>query len=567
MSGGKRITMAKKNNNNKSQSIGIRENAWSASLLIRGARVIDPAQNLDAPRDLLLRDGLVAEIGEPGSIDAADAEVFDAAGLVAAPGFIDLHVHLREPGQTYKENIMSGTAAAAAGGFTAVCAMPNTTPVNDSPEWTEWMQAPARQAVVQVFPIAAATMGSNGHQLTDYAELKQAGAVAVTDDGHPILEEAVMRKALKLAAQVGFPVVQHAEDTRMTAKAQMNAGATAFRLGLRGMPADAEALIVERDIRLAESTGGHLHIAHLSAWRSLQAVREAKTRGLHVTCEVTPHHFTLIDEDVETGMAAAASLGADGRPTAANSGPDGCTTFAQLTWGSSRPAAKSASKSAAKSASRVAASKKTASKKGITTAGAAPFPAGEGANRTATLAAYDTRFKMNPPLRSREDRAALLAGIADGTVDAIATDHAPHAAHEKAMEFDRAPFGIIGLETALGLAISELHVKHSIPLMRIVELFSTGPARILGLCRDGSAPRPGRGTAPSTHETASPLKLRGTLAKGAIADVTIFDPKKKWTYHAAESRSRSRNTPFDGWQLTGKPMATIIGGQIVYRAK
>jgi dihydroorotase len=521
--------MAKKSTNNESKSVGIRENPWFASLLIRGARVIDPAQNLDAERDLLLRDGLVAEIGEPGSINPADAEVFDATGMVAAPGFIDIHVHLREPGQTYKENIMSGTAAAAAGGFTAVCAMPNTTPVNDSPEWTSWMQAPARQASVQVFPIAAATLGSNGHQLTDYAELKRAGAVAVSDDGHPILDETVMRKALKLAAEVGFPVVQHSEDTRMTAKAQMNAGPTAFRLGLRGMPSDAEALVVERDIRLAEATGGHLHIAHLSAWRSLQAVREAKTRGLHVTCEVTPHHFTLIDEDVETGMAAPASLGPDGRPTISS---------AQVT---ARPG--SVAKSAAKKKNEKAASA-----------------------MASTLAAYDTRFKMNPPLRSREDRAALIAGIADGTVDAIATDHAPHAAHEKAMEFDRAPFGIIGLETALALAISELHLKHAIPLMRIVELFSTGPARVLGmyesaLCGDGSSTRPRRVTTPSAH------KLRGTLAKGAIADVTIFDPKKKWVYNASQSRSKSRNTPFDGWQLTGKPMATIIGGQIVYRAE
>lgn len=520
--------MAKKNTNNQSKSIEIRENPWFASLLIRGARVIDPVQDLDAERDLLLRDGLVAEIGEPGSIEAADAEVLDASGMVAAPGFIDLHVHLREPGQTYKENITTGTAAAAAGGFTAVCAMPNTTPVNDSPEWTEWMQAPARQAVVQVFPVAAATLGSNGHQLTDYAELKRAGAVAVTDDGHPILDEAVMRKALKLAAEVGFPVVQHAEDTRMTAKAQMNAGPTAFRLGLRGMPTDAEALIVERDIRLAEATSGHLHLAHLSAWRSLQAVREAKTRGLRVTCEVTPHHFTLIDEDVETGIATP------GFPN------PGCPAFAQLTWEGPGSAAKSTSpkKRAAKSASAV----------------------------PSTLAAYDTRFKMNPPLRSREDRAALIAGIADGTVDAIATDHAPHASHEKAMEFDRAPFGIIGLETALALAISELHLKHAIPLMRLVELFSSGPARVLGMCGDGAVPRPGRIEDPFSHKGASAHKLRGTLAQGAIADVTIFDPRRKWTYDASQSSSKSRNTPFDGWQLTGKTMATIIGGQIVYRS-
>jgi dihydroorotase len=438
--------------------VEIRDNPWQSALLIRGGRVIDPAQGVDAEMDLLLRDGLVAEIGEPGKIDATDAEVFEARGLIVAPGFIDLHVHLREPGQTYKETIATGTAAAAAGGFTAVCAMPNTTPVNDSPETTEFMLAPARQAVVHVYPVAAATLGSNGHQLTNYAELKQAGAVGVTDDGHPILDDAIMQKALKLAAEVGFPVMQHAEDTRMTAKAQVNAGPTAFRLGLRGMPADAEALIVERDIRLAEKTGGHLHVSHLSAGRALDAIREAKAKGLRVTCEVTPHHFTLIDEDLDNG----------------------------------------------------------------------PTP-------------YDTRLKMNPPLRSHQDRDALIAGIADGTVDAIATDHAPHAAHEKSVEFDRAPFGIIGLETALPLAITVLHGQHKIPLSRIVELFSTNPAKIVGLTN------------------------RGTLKKGAHADITVFDPNAKWTYDPAKSQSKSRNTPFEGWNFTGKVVATIIGGEVVFR--
>jgi dihydroorotase len=431
----------------------------SGALLIRNGHVIDPSQGIDADMDLLLRDGLVAEIGAPGRITAGDAEIFEARGLVVAPGFIDLHVHLREPGQTYKETIQTGTAAAAAGGFTAVCAMPNTTPVNDSPETTEWMMAPARQAVVHVYPVAAATMGSNGHQLTNYAELKLAGAVGVTDDGHPILDDAVMQKALKLAAEVGFPVMQHAEDTRMTAKAQMNAGPTAFRLGLRGMPADAEALIVERDIRLAEKTGGHLHVSHLSAGRALEAIREAKRKGLRVTCEVTPHHFTLIDEDLDSG----------------------------------------------------------------------PVP-------------YDTRLKMNPPLRSHQDRDALIAGIADGTVDAIATDHAPHAAHEKSVEFDRAPFGIIGLETALPLAITVLCGQNKIPFTRIVELFSTNPARIMGLAN------------------------RGTLKQGAHADITVFDANAKWIYDSAQSSSKSRNTPFEGWSLTGKIAATIIGGEVVFRA-
>lgn len=445
--------------NDKKQSVEPRDDSWQSSLLIRGGHVIDPSQGIDAAMDLLVRDGLIAEIAAPGRISATDAEVFEAKGLVVAPGFIDLHVHLREPGQTYKETIQSGTAAAAAGGFTAVCAMPNTTPVNDSPETTEYMLAPARQAMVHVYPVAAATMGSNGHQLTNYAELKQAGAVGVTDDGHPILDDTIMHKALKLAAEVGLPVMQHAEDTRMTAKAQMNAGPTAFRLGLRGMPTDAEALIVERDIRLLEKTGGHLHVSHLSAARALDAVREAKKKSLRVTCEVSPHHFSLIDEDLDGGAVP-----------------------------------------------------------------------------------YNTFLKMNPPLRSRNDREALIAGLADGTVDAIATDHAPHAAHEKSVEFDRAPFGIIGLETAVPLAITVLHVQHKIPLMRIVELLSTNPARIVGLAN------------------------RGTLKLGAHADLTIFDPNAKWTYDPAKSCSKSRNTPFGGWKLTGKIAATVIGGEIVYRA-
>jgi dihydroorotase len=455
-----RIQSAMTKNN---QSVSVRENPWQSVLLIRGGRIIDPSQNLDAEKDILVRDGLVAEIAAPGTIPTDGIEVFEARGFVVAPGFIDIHTHLREPGQTYKETIQTGTAAAAAGGFTAVCAMPNTTPVNDSPEATEFMQAPARQAVVQVYPVAAATMGSNGHQLTNYAELKVAGAVAVTDDGHPILDDAVMRKALAAAAKNGIPVMQHAEDTRMTAKAQVNAGPVAFRLGLRGMPADAEALIVERDIRLVEQTGGHLHVSHLSAAGSLQAVREAKAKGLPVTCEVTPHHFTLIDEDLDSGSVPGSI-------------------------------------------------------------------------------SYDTRLKMNPPLRSRQDRAALIAGILDGTVDAIATDHAPHALHEKSVEFDRAPFGIIGLETALPLAITVLHQQHKVPLTRIVEALSTNPAKIIG------------------------LTSRGTLKLGTLADITIFDPNAKWTYDASQSRSRSRNTPFDSWNFTGKIVATIIGGEIVYKA-
>ena len=426
----------------------------SKSLLIRGGRVVDPAQKLDAVHDLLLRDDKVAEIAPAGKIRGGADKTFDARGLIVTPGFIDLHVHLREPGQSHKETIAYGTAAAAAGGFTSICPMPNTSPVNDSAEITQWMQAPERGAVVNVFPIAAATLGSQGRNLTDFKALKRAGAVAVTDDGKPILDDAIMREALRAAAALGIPVIQHAEDTRQTKGCVMNAGATAVRLGLRGMLAEAEAGVVERDIRLAEQTKAHLHVAHISTLAALKAVRRGKREHVRVTCEITPHHFVLTDEDVGD---------------------------------------------------------------------------------------YNTHAKMNPPLRSEADREAMLAALADGGIDCIATDHAPHAAHEKNVEFDRAPFGITGLETALGLVITKLHLENKIPLTRIVELLSTNPAKLIGLAG------------------------RGTLAKGSYADVTIFDPKKRWTFEAAKSLSKSKNTPFDGWQLTGKVVATIVNGEIQYQ--
>jgi len=424
------------------------------SLLIKGGRLIDPAAKVDALMDVLLRDGRVAEIAPPNKIRGSADEKLDARGLVVAPGLIDLHVHLREPGQTYKETIATGTAAAAAGGFTSVCCMPNTSPVNDSAEITTWMQQAERAAVVSVFPIAAATQGSKGLALSDYRGLQRAGAVAVTDDGKPILEDDVMREALRLATELNLAVVQHAEDTRQTKGCSMNDGPASFRLGLRGMRASAEAGIVERDVQLAQQfPGSRLHVAHLSTAEGLKAVRRGKRSRARVTCEVTPHHFTLLDEDVGD---------------------------------------------------------------------------------------YNTNFKMNPPLRSAADREAILVALADGTVDAIATDHAPHAVHEKQMEFDRAPFGITGLETALGLAITRLHKEQKIPLARIVELFTSGPARVFD------------------------LKGRGTLARGSVADVTIFDPKKRWTFEVAKSRSKSRNCPFDEWQLTGRVVATIVAGKMVY---
>jgi len=422
--------------------------------LLKGGRVIDPASRIDAEMDVLLRDGRVAEIAPRNKLRGSADETFNARGLIVAPGFVDLHVHLREPGQAHKETIATATAAAAAGGFTSVCAMPNTSPVNDSAEITAWMQEPARGAVVNVFPVAAATVGSKGEQLTDFRALQRAGAVAVTDDGKPILSEEMMRDVLHAAATLNLPVIQHAEDTRLTAGCSMNEGPIAFRLGLRGMSAESEAAIVDRDAGLAQATGGHLHVAHISTAATIKAVRRGRRNRAHVTCEITPHHFALTEESV---------------------------------------------------------------------------------------GAYDTHCKMNPPLRSAVDREALLIALADGSIDAIATDHAPHASHEKQVEFEHAAFGVTGLETALGLAITKLQRERKIGLARIIELLSTNPARIAG------------------------LKGRGSLARGAVADVTLFDPGARWTFHAEKSLSKSRNTPFDGWQLTGRVVATIVGGNFVYR--
>ena len=423
------------------------------SLLIARGRVVDPASGIDQEMDVLLRDGRVAAVAAPAKLRGQAKRSFNAKGCIVAPGFVDLHVHLREPGQVHKETIATGTAAAAAGGFTSVCAMPNTVPVNDSAEITRWMQAPERGALVKVFPIAAATEGSLGAKLTNFAALKRAGAIAVTDDGKPILSDRLMRDALRAASRLKIPVVQHAEDTRMTAGCSMNLGATSFRLGLHGMPNAAEASIVERDIALARATRAHVHVAHLSTREALEAVRRGKKARLRVTAEVTPHHFTLVDENVGD---------------------------------------------------------------------------------------FNTHYKMNPPLRSVADRDALVQGIIDGTIDAIATDHAPHAFHEKQVEFERAAFGITGFETALPIAITVLHQYFNLPLWRIVELLSSNPAKIFG------------------------LGGRGTLAKGAHADVTIFDPKKKWTFDASQSHSKSKNTPFDGWSFSGKVVTTIVGGKVVY---
>ncbi len=358
-----------------------------SDLLIVNGRVVDPASGTDGPRDVLVRDGRIAAVEMPGGLAViAVAERMDAAGMVVAPGLIDIHVHLREPGQTHKETIRTGTAAAAAGGFTTVAAMPNTTPVNDSVKSLRWMLDAARGPVVKLLAMPAATIGSLGVELTDYTALVRAGAVGFTDDGKPVLDDEVMRAALVAAAELGVPVSQHAEDTRLTAGCSMNAGPVAFRLGLHGMPVEAEARIVERDIRLlqeierTERVKPHLHVQHVSTARALDAIRRAKAEGLHVTCEAAPHHFTLTD---------------------------------------------------------------------------------------AAVGDFDTNAKMNPPLRAEADRQAVIAALLDGTVDCIATDHAPHASHEKEVEFERAANGITGLETALGLALRVLHREHGMPLARV----------------------------------------------------------------------------------------------------
>ena len=428
-------------------------------LLVRNGRVLDPASGLDASRDLLLRDGRIAAIEVPGALDAVEADHIDARGLTVAPGLIDIHVHLREPGQTWKESIATGTAAAAAGGFTSVCAMPNTVPVIDTPELVRWVQAPERNAAICVYQVAAATMGSLGEELTDYAALAAAGAVAVSDDGKPILGDAIMRATLAAAARASLPVIQHAEDTRLTGGCSMNAGALAFRMGLRGMSVESESSLVERDIALLrdlrdrEGLRPHLHVAHLSTKKALDAVRAARAEGLDVTCEVMPHHFVLNEQAVS---------------------------------------------------------------------------------------GYNTLAKMNPPLRAESDRLAMIEGILDGTVDCLATDHAPHAAHEKEQEFERAPNGITGLETALGLAISVLHKQHKLPLARVLGLLTALPARLMG------------------------LSSRGAVAVGAHADLVLFDSEETWTFNVAASKSRSKNTPFHGWTMQGRVHTTIREGRVVY---
>jgi dihydroorotase len=431
-----------------------------SSVLIRGGRVIDPESGLDALQDVLLRDGLVAAVDAPGAFATVTVtNAIEAAGCVVAPGLIDIHVHLREPGQTYKETIATGTRAAAAGGFTSVVAMPNTVPVNDCVYQLNWMLDAARSPAVRLFAMPAATLGSLGEELSDFEALVKAGALGFTDDGKPILAARIMREALVAAARLDVPISQHAEDPTMSHGAIMNAGPMAFRLGLRGYPAEAEARIVKRDIGLlreierTEKLRPHLHVQHVSTALALESIRKAKAEGLHVTCEAAPHHFALTDEAIGN---------------------------------------------------------------------------------------FDTNCKMNPPLRSEQDRQAVIAGLLDGTVDCIATDHAPHAKHEKEVEFDRAPNGITGLETALGLAIRILHREHRMPLAKVIALMSASPAKIVKL-----------------HDA-------GSLKPGAWGDVVVFEAQTEWKFQAAASLSKSKNTPFDGAPMLGRVKATIVAGKVVF---
>src|SRR5918997_1919928 len=424
-------------------------------LLFAHGDIVDPRHRVNGGRDLLIEDGRVAALLKSGEPTPEGAEVFDATGLVVAPGFIDLHTHLREPGQEYKETVATGAAAAVAGGFTSVCAMPNTDPVNDNPAVTSFIVEQAAAArLANVFPVGAITKGSKGEELAEMGEMKRAGIVAVTDDGHPVPSPGLMRRAMEYARGFDLTVMDHCDDKTLAAGGVMHEGEWSLRLGLKGRPALAEESDAMRDCALAELTGARVHLAHVSTRGAIEAVRRAKERGVEVSCEVTPHHFTLTD---------------------------------------------------------------------------------------AACEGFDTNTKMNPPLRSREHLDAILEAIADGTVDAVATDHAPHHLDEKELEFDRAAFGITGLETAVGLAFERLVRPGLITLGRLVELFSVNPARIFR------------------------LEGRGTLRPGAHGDVTILDPDLPWTYDAARSRSKSRNTPFDGWTFHGAPVATIVAGRVAHR--
>ena len=420
-------------------------------LVIRGGRVIDPSQELDRPADLLLEDGRVSKLGDELKAPKGAGEI-DASGLVVCPGLIDIHVHLREPGQEHKETVRTGTMAAAAGGFTAVACMANTRPVADNSSVIDLILAQAdRAGFARVYPVGAVSKEMKGEELAEVGEMIAAGAVAISDDGLPVAHPELLRRAFLYARHYGIPLLQHAEDLALTGDGVMHEGEWSTRLGLPGIPGAAEDSMVARDLMLAGDTGGRYHVQHVSTARSLELIREAKGRGVNVTCEVTPHHLFLTDQGV------------------ADSG-------------------------------------------------------------------FSTDFKMKPPLRSEADRQALLAGLAEGAVDCIASDHAPHHPDEKDVEFSVAPFGILGLETTLPLCLDRLVHAGVLSLPRLVELLSTAPARVLGV--------PG-----------------GTLAEGSPADVTLFDPEAEVTVDRARVRSKSRNTPFHGWKLRGRAVATVVGGR------
>ena len=420
-------------------------------LLIKNGRVIDPESGLDAQRDVLVDDGLIAAV-EP-RLEVSEAEVFDASGYVVAPGFIDIHVHLREPGIEHAETIESGARAAAAGGFTSVCCMPNTIPVNDSPTVTSFIVERARRyAAVNVFPIGAITKGSEGEQLAEIGAMKGAGAVAISDDGLPVMNSGVMRQAMRYADSFGMTVIDHCEDLNLSAGGDIHEGERAVLLGLRGIPASSEDVMVARDVILSEALQAKVHIAHISTRNSIEIVRHARRLGIPVSCEVTPHHFALTDAEI----------------------PD-----------------------------------------------------------------YDSNYKMKPPLRAGRDRDAALDALADGTIDAIATDHAPHTGNMKMQEFERCPFGVTGLETAVGLALEHLVHPGRIDLKRMVEMFTTGPARIVGLDR-------------------------GTLAVRAPGDITVLSLEREWTFDVNNTQSKSKNSPFDQHNFRGGPIATIVAGELVW---
>ncbi|MEZ5404121.1 MAG: dihydroorotase [Bryobacteraceae bacterium] len=426
-----------------------------SSLLIRHGRVMDPAIGRDEVGDVLIVDGRIAGVGAL-AVNAAD-RTFDAHGLIVAPGFIDMHVHLREPGFEHAETIETGGKAAAAGGFTSICCMPNTMPVNDKATVTSYIVERARRlSPVNVFPIGAITKNSAGEELASIGAMKQAGIVAISDDGRPVMNSRVMRRAMELARGWDLPVIDHCEDLNLSAGGDMHEGCTSVSRGLRGIPGASEDVMVARDILLAELTGARLHVAHISTANAVNMVAFARSKGLRVSCEATPHHFAIADDE--------------------------------------------------------------------------------------TLP-YDSNFKMKPPLRGARDVETVAAGLASGTVEVIATDHAPHPGDEKMQEFERCPFGITGLETAIGVTMKYLVHPGRISLMRMIELYTTGPARVLG------------------------WKDRGRLAEGAPGDVTIFDPAAVWSYDVNKSQSKSKNSPFHGVEFTGGPIAAVVAGEIVWQAR